>query len=34
MGWKIGTGAGSLALVVGHSDTPERGAVLLAAETA
>lgn len=32
MGWKIGTGAGPLALVVGHSDTQERGAVLLAAE--
>lgn len=34
MGWKIGTGAGPLALVVGASDTPERGAVLLAAEPA
>lgn len=32
MGWKIGTGAGPLALIAGHSDGQDRGAVLLAAE--
>jgi 3-oxoacyl-[acyl-carrier-protein] synthase-1 len=34
MGWKIGTGAGALALVAGHSDGADRGAVLLASEAA
>lgn len=32
MGWKIGTGAGPLALVAAHSDGQDRGAVLLASE--
>jgi 3-oxoacyl-[acyl-carrier-protein] synthase-1 len=34
MGWKIGTGAGPLALVAGHSDGADRGAVLLRTEDA
>lgn len=32
MGWKIGAGVGTNALIAGHSDGPDRGAVLLAAE--